>query len=67
MKTIVTSIEVPEQLDGMTERGLRALRDRLIAAGVRADGIDERLPRVVGALREAEKRRPPRNAKGGQR
>jgi len=65
MKTIIADIEVPEQLDNLPENKLRILRDRLIMAGVRAGGVDERLPRVVEAFQAAMKRRPPRGAGKG--
>lgn len=60
MKTLITDIEVPEQLDDLSENKLRILRDRLIVAGVRVGGVDERLSRVVEAFQVAMKRRPPR-------
>ena len=60
MKTLITDIEVPEQLDDLSENKLRILRDRLIVAGVRVGGVDERLSRVVEAFQAMMRRRPPR-------
>lgn len=60
MKTIITDVEVPEQLNGMTENQLRILRDKLIIAGVKGGGVDIRLQRVVEAFQTAMKQRPPR-------
>ena len=65
MKILITNIEVPEQLDNLPENKLRILRDRLIVAGVRAGGVDERLPRMVEAFQAAMKRRPPRGVGKG--
>lgn len=66
MKTLITDIEVPEQLDDLSENKLRILRDRLIVAGVRAGGVDERLSRVVEAFQAMMKLRPPRRDRGGR-
>lgn len=63
MKTIITGVEVPEQLDGMTENQLRILRDKLIIAGVKGGGVDARLQGVVDAFQAAMKSRPPRKAR----
>lgn len=53
-----TSIEVPRNLKTLTRKELRALRDRLIAAGAKEGGIDDRLEAVVVALRRAKDRTP---------
>jgi len=57
MKTIITDVEVPEQLEGLTENQLRILRDKIVRAGVRIGGVDERLSRVVKAFQAAMRKK----------
>jgi hypothetical protein len=64
-KNILTDIEVPAQLDNLSENQLRGLRDKLIVAGIRKGGIDIRLPRVVEAFQTALKAKSPKAARKG--
>jgi len=63
MKTVITDIEVPERLDNLSESKLRILRDRLVVAGMRVGGIDERLPQVVEAFQAMIRRRSSRSVR----
>ena len=56
-----TDVAVPADLSGLSRQELIDLRNRLISAGTRAGGIDERLKLVAIALR---KPRPERKQEG---
>jgi hypothetical protein len=61
---MITEIEVPKDLSVMSRADLTALRDRLVAAGCRAGGIDDRLKTVAKALRKrGDGRKPVRKPK----
>jgi hypothetical protein len=72
---MVTDVTVPADLSGLSRNELIALRNRLIAAGHKAGGIDERLKPVAEALRrtkpadrpegKGKKERKKRKGKGG--
>lgn len=50
-----TDVRVLDDLSGLTRNELKRLRDRLISEATRQGGIDDRLKRVVMALRKAKR------------